>query len=207
MLRVGLTGGIGSGKSTVAALFAALGTPVIDTDEIAHALAEPGQPAYNEIVRVFGEFILDVARRIDRKKLRERVFANPTERIQLEAILHPRIRDAVHSQLNQLHLPYCILVVPLLIEAGFGDLVDRVLVVDADEAQQIQRTMQRSGLSAAEVHAIMTAQSNRRERLQRADDVIENCADATHLAQQVAQWHAQYLSLAAADSLNPPAAR
>ncbi len=195
MLRVGLTGGIGSGKSTVAALFAALGVPVVDADELAHALAEPDQPAYDEIVKIFGKSICDAAQSIDRKKLRERVFKNPAERAQLEAILHPRIRDAARSQLNKLHAPYCILVVPLLIETGFGDLVDRVLVVDASEEQQIQRTMRRSRLSEMEVRAILAAQISRRERLQKADDVIENSADENHLAQQVAQRHAQYLSL------------
>ncbi len=207
MLRVGLTGGIGSGKSTVSALFTTLGTPVIDTDEIAHALAEPGQPPYNEIVRSFGKKILDAAQKIDRKKLRERVFSNPVERKQLEATLHPAIRAAVRAQLSLLNAPYCILVVPLLIETGFGDLVDRVLVVDASEDQQIQRTIQRSRLSEAEVRAIMAAQISRHERLRRADDVIENSADENYLAQQVAQRHAQYLSLATGNSLNLPTPR
>jgi len=197
MLRIGLTGGIGSGKSTVAALLTTRGVPVIDTDEIAHRLTEPGQPVCNEIVRVFGQDILDAIRRIDRNKLRERVFENAGERVQLEAILHPRIRKVVREKLDVLHAPYCILVVPLLIESGFIDLVDRVLVVDASEGMQIQRTAARSGLTEPEIRKIMAAQVSRAQRLQRADDMIDNNADRKHLEKEVERLHQWYLSLAA----------
>ncbi|MGE5241648.1 MAG: dephospho-CoA kinase [Bacteroidota bacterium] len=196
MLRIGLTGGIGSGKSAATLLFSARGAPVIDTDEIAHALVEPGQPAYDEIVKSFGEDILDGNHRINRDRLRERVFENATERKRLEAILHPRIREVVRAKIADLESPYCIVVVPLLIESGFDDLVDRVLVVDASENLQIQRTVTRSGLSEPEIRKIMSAQATRAQRLQRADDVIENNADRKQLEKEVERLHHWYLSLA-----------
>ncbi len=196
ILRIGLTGGIGSGKSTVAALLTTRGVPVIDTDEIAHRLTEPGQTAFDEIVRAFGEEVLDSSRWIDRNKLRERVFENAAERQRLEAILHPRIRGMVREKLDALHEPYCVVVVPLLIESGFTDLVDRVLVVDTPEAVQIQRTAARSGLTEPEIRKILSAQATRAQRLQMADDVIENNADRKHLEKEVERLHQWYLSLA-----------
>lgn len=196
MLRIGLTGGIGSGKSAAALLFSARGAPIIDTDEIARALVESGQPAYDEIIKSFGEDILDGNRRIDRDKLRERVFDNAAARQRLEAILHPRIREVVRSKIADLDSPYCIVVVPLLIESGFDDLVDRVLVVDTNENLQIQRTVTRSGLSEPEIRKIMSAQTTRAQRLQRADDVIENNADRKQLEKEVERLHHWYLSLA-----------
>ena len=196
MLRIGLTGGIGSGKSAAALLFSARGAPIIDTDEIARTLVEPGQPAYDEIVKSFSEDILDGNHRIDRDKLRERVFDNAAERQRLEAILHPRIREVVRAKIADLDTPYCIVVVPLLIESGFDDLVDRVLVVDASENLQIQRTVTRSGLSEPEIRKIMSAQATRAQRLQRADDVIENNADRKQLEKEVERLHHWYLSLA-----------
>lgn len=196
MLRIGLTGGIGSGKSTIASLFRMRGVPVIDTDEIARTLTEPGQQAVDEIVRIFGDSILDENRRIDRNRLRERVFDNADERRRLEAILHPRIRVIVQEKLSMLDAPYGIVVVPLLIESGFGDLVDRVLVVDAMENVQIQRTTARSGLSEPEIRKIMSAQATRAQRLQQADDVIENNGDRKQLEAEVERKHQWYLSLA-----------
>ena len=196
MLRIGLTGGIGSGKSAAALLFSSRGVPVIDTDEIARFLVEPGQPAYDEIIRNFGEGILDRNRRIDRDMLRERVFDNAVERQRLEAILHPRIREVVRTKVAELDSPYCIVVVPLLIESGFADLVDRVLVIDATENLQIQRTMARSGLNEPEIRKIISAQATRAQRLQRADDVIENNTDRKQLDKEVERLHHWYLSLA-----------
>lgn len=196
MLRVGLTGGIGSGKSTIASLFAMRGVPIIDTDEIARNLTEPGQEAFNEIVRFFGDTILDDARRIDRDKLRERVFDNPEDRQHLENILHPRIRAIVREKLASLEAPYVIVVVPLLVESGFTDLVDRVLVVDAFENVQIERTAARTGLSEPEIRKIMATQASRVQRLQLANDVIENNADRKHLGNEVERMHQWYQSLA-----------
>jgi dephospho-CoA kinase len=196
MLRIGLTGGIGSGKSTIASLFVMRGVPVIDTDEIARALTEPGQESFDEIVRAFGDAILDEKRRIDRNRLRERVFDNADERHRLEAILHPRIRVIVRDRLATLEAPYVIVVVPLLIESGFTDLVDRVLVVDTLENVQIQRTAARSGLSEPEIRKIMAAQASRAQRLQLANDVIENNGDRKQLEAEVERMHQWYLSLA-----------
>lgn len=198
MLRVGLTGGIGSGKSTVAALFVRHGAPVIDTDEIAHELLAPGQVAYVEIVTAFGREILDANGNINRAQLRQRVFAEPAERKRLEAILHPRIRAETARRLAGLRAPYCLVVVPLLIEAGFTDLVDRVLIVDADDTLRIQRTKARSGLGEAEIRRIMASQVGRQERLQKADDIITNNSDLAHLEREVARLHGVYSALAPA---------
>lgn len=196
MLRIGLTGGIGSGKSTIASLFVMRGVPVIDTDEIARALTEPGQESFDEIVGAFGDAILDENRRIDRNRLRDRVFNSADERRRLEAILHPRIRVLVREKLAALEAPYVIVVVPLLIESGFADLVDRILVVDAMENAQIQRTAARSGLSEPEIRKIMSAQTSRAQRLQLANDVIENNGDRRQLEAEVERMHQWYLSLA-----------
>jgi dephospho-CoA kinase len=197
MLRIGLTGGIGSGKSTVAQFFAARHVPVIDTDDISRELVVPGAPAFTEIASVFGADTLDSDGAIDRAKLRARVFANANERKRLEAILHPRIRAAVASRLDRLTAAYAIIAVPLLFETGFVDLVDRALVVDCSEALQIRRTVARSGLGEAQIRAIMATQATRAERLARAHDVIENNDDLSALERRVEELHQRYLTLGA----------
>ena len=148
MLRIGLTGGIGSGKSTVAALFAHRGIPVIDTDVIARELVGPGQPALAEIAREFGNDLVTANGELDRGRLRQRVFDDPAARRRLEAILHPRIRAAVQQRLAALDTPYCLIVIPLLVETKFDEFVDRVLVVDVDEEYQRERTSRRDGVSS-----------------------------------------------------------
>lgn len=198
MLRVGLTGGIGSGKSTVATLFARHGVPIIDTDEIARTLAAPDAPAHREIVLAFGPEVLGATGEIDRVQLRKIVFGNTAERRRLEAILHPRIRTEATARTSALRAAYCLVVVPLLIEAGFTDLVDRVLVVDADENLRRERAKTRGGLGEAEVRNIMASQLDRQERLQKADDVIVNNSDIAHLEREVARLHSTYLTLASA---------
>jgi dephospho-CoA kinase len=198
MLRIGLTGGIGSGKSTVAQMFAARDVPVIDTDELAREVAVPGQPAYFEIVAHFGNSILDPTGNLDRAKLRALVFADIGERKRLEAILHPRIRAAMHRRLEESTGPYAVMAVPLLVETGFGDFVDRVLVVDCSEALQIERTAARSGMALTEINRVMAAQVSRQQRLAQADDVIDNNGDLANLERQVAQLHQRYLALARA---------
>lgn len=197
MLVVGLTGGIGSGKTAVSDAFARRGVPVIDTDVIARELVAPGQPALDEIAAQFGPQCLDADGGLDRRFLREKVFADPRLRQRLEAILHPRIRRAVHDRLAELETPYCLVVIPLLVEAGMGDLVHRILVVDVPEALQIRRVMGRDRVDEAQVRKILSAQAGREQRLKQADDVIVNDADLATLDARVADLHQKYLTLAA----------
>lgn len=197
MLRIGLTGGIGSGKSTVAALFAARGVPVIDTDVIAHGLVEPGQPALAEIAARFGADLLDGTGRLDRARLRERVFADAGQRKALEAILHPHIGAEMEWRLAQSKAPYVLLVIPLLFEAGWQERVDRVLVVDVPVELQRARAATRERLDAERIDAILAAQASREQRRAGADDLIDNSGDPSALEQQVERLHRSYLALAA----------
>lgn len=200
MFTVGLTGGIGSGKSTVANLFTELGVPVIDTDVIARQLTLPGGAALEAIRAAFGEDVILADGMLDRAALRRRVFADAVARRQLEAILHPRIRQMVEQALATLDAPYALIVIPLLVETGgYRDVLRRVLVVDCPEALQVARVMARSGLARDEVDAILAAQAGRAERLAAADDVIVNDASAAALRAEVTALHQRYLAYAAAD--------
>jgi dephospho-CoA kinase len=195
---VGLTGGIGSGKSTVAELFRKLGADIIDTDAISHTLTQPGAPGYQATLASFGADCLQADASLDRAKLRAIIFSNADAKSRLEAILHPMIRARVAEALTQAFAPYVILVVPLLIEiGGYGDLVHRILVVDCTEDEQLRRTMARSSLSADEVRAIMAAQTTRAHRLTAADDVVTNSGDPADLERQVALLDRRYRELAA----------
>lgn len=198
MLRIGLTGGIASGKSTVARLFARHDAPIVDADEIARALVAPGCQALGEIIARFGADVLRPDGTLDRARLRSRVLADPGERRALEAILHPRIREEVDRRLRTLSLPYAVIVVPLLIETDFRQRVDRVLVVDATEEQQMERALARGGISEQEVRALMRAQVGREKRLAAADDVIDNTGDPCSLPAAVERLHRKYLALAGA---------
>jgi len=202
MLIIGLTGGIGSGKSTVAGYFAQHGIPVIDADQLTRELVVPGSPALNEIINVFGSNILLPDGSLDRHQLRRRVFADPDQKRRLEAILHPRVYTELSYRTQALRTPYCIWVVPLLLETGGTALVDRVLVVDAPESLQRQRVLRRSGMDENTLQTILSNQANRAERLSTADDVIENNSDLSQLQQQVTALHHRYLDLASA--LPPP---
>lgn len=194
---VGVTGGIGSGKSSAAALFAEFGADIVDTDDIAHELTRPGGQAMPAITTAFGSKTVAADGSLDRTAMREIVFADPSQRKALEGILHPMIRAEARRRVAASAAPYVLLVVPLLLEsAGYPDLVQRVLVIDCDESIQISRTMQRSGLSAEAVRAIMAAQLPRQQRLARADDVLHNDGDFPALRQQVAALHERYLNLA-----------
>lgn len=192
-LVIGLTGGIGSGKSAVAERFAALSVPVIDADELARSVVEQNQPAYAEIVREFGDSVLTDTGELDRRAMRERVFADPDRRRRLEAIIHPRVYAEIERRLETLDAPYAVVVVPLLVETGGTNLVDRVLVVDAPEALQIERVSRRDGTTAAAVRRILAVQLDRETRLQAADDVIENDAAEDALDAKVSALHQRYL--------------
>ncbi|MFM9913655.1 MAG: dephospho-CoA kinase [Methylophilaceae bacterium] len=198
MLTIGLTGGIGSGKSTVAELFASHGIAITDTDTIAHKLTALGQSALDDIAATFSNDILHADGTLNRALLRQKVFVDNDAKTRLENILHPRIRTAVNAELAEAtSAPYRIIVIPLLIETGaYDDAIQRVLVVDCPEHVQIQRVLTRSALSEPEIRAVMATQCSRAQRLSRADDVINNNTDHQTLAKQVAELHKKYLTLA-----------
>ena len=193
---VGLTGGIGSGKTTVANLFAQCGAAVVDTDQIAHKLTEAGGAAIPAILAHFGDTFIGADGAMDRAKMRERVFSNQEEKKNLEAILHPLIRVETERAAVQSSVPYLLFVVPLLVESGtWKQRVSRVLVVDCPEPLQVARVMKRNGLGQSQVLAIMAAQVPREIRLAAADDVIMNDGDGSALVPQVERLHAIYLEL------------
>jgi len=193
LLKIGLTGGIGSGKTTAADYFAEFGAEVIDTDLLSRELVEPGQPALAEIVAAFGAEVLDGAGRLDRARLRERIFSDAAARRRLEQILHPRIRAAMLARAEQSTASYVIFVIPLLFETGQQDLVDRVLLIDVPEAVQRRRVAARDALDDAQIEQIMLAQTDRATRLRNADDVIRNDGSLDRLRAAVQSLHQQYL--------------
>jgi dephospho-CoA kinase len=197
VFRVGLTGGIATGKSTVAAMFADLGVPVIDSDHIAREIVQPGQPALADIVAAFGPEVLDARGQLDRRRLRALVFADDALREQLEAILHPRVRAAMLEATERTGGPYQLLVVPLLVEVGFQDQVDRVLVVDCPAELQQQRLTARDGETGESAELMIRAQADRQDRLSEADDIITNTGDLAATRQQVEVLHNTYSKLAA----------
>jgi dephospho-CoA kinase len=195
-LRVGLTGGIASGKSTVADIFAELGVPVIDTDVIAREVVQPGEPAINEIRERFGDAVIDTKDHLDRAAMRKIIFADETARLDLEAILHPRIGEQVRRQADAACGPYQLIVVPLLIGSPIREYVDRILVVDCDEKTQIQRLLKRDSESIEQAQKILDSQPSRQERLAIADDVIINDQELEQIQSQVIALHQHYQRLA-----------
>jgi len=195
-LRIGLTGGIGSGKSVVARRFAGLGATVIDTDVIARQLVEPGQPALAEITAAFGQDVLDSDGRLDRDRLRQRIFADSGLRRRLETILHPRIRAQALHEAEQSAAPYCLLVIPLLVETGADYQLDRILLIDCPETLQRERVRARDALSDADIDAILAAQAGRAARRAVADDIITNDAGLQDLTVAVERLHRHYTQLA-----------
>ena len=200
-LRIGLTGGIASGKTTVTQRFAELGVPVIDADVASRNVVEPGKPGLAQVVQRFGGGILDADGRLDRRALRNLIFKDSSLRKALDAILHPLIRAEMEREAAQATAPYVVMAIPLLVEGGSaGKRVDRVLVVDADETLQIQRLQARDGSSEEQARAILSSQATRAARLSHADDVLLNAGSVAELRQAVDRLHEQYLQLAQSSS-------
>ncbi|MFD2190301.1 dephospho-CoA kinase [Pistricoccus aurantiacus] len=198
-MSIGLTGGIASGKSSVARAFEALGIEWVDADDTAREVVAPGEPALADIVARHGKEILDEHGELNRRALRERIFADETERRWLEGVIHPRVRERLLEHMRRMAqgpAPYHLVVVPLLFEAGLSEIVDRRLVIDVPESLQIERTASRDGVSEAQARAIVDAQLPREERLARADDVIDNSGDLEALKRQVAELDEKYRRLA-----------
>jgi dephospho-CoA kinase len=197
-LKIGLTGGIASGKSSVSDAFVALGAPVIDADAIARELVEPGEPLQVAVVKEFGAGLLDADGRLDRRALRQLIFKDPGRRARLNALLHPAIWERLEARAAAATHPYVVLEVPLLLETGAADRVDRVLVIDCPEEEQLRRLMRRDKETEAGARAILAAQASRATRLAAADDVLDNCGAREELRAKVAALDRQYRALAAA---------
>ncbi len=198
MLRIGLTGGIGCGKSTVCRLFADLGVPVIDADLIARQLVEPGRPALTDLSACFGADILQVDGSLNRTELKRLAFSDPQHKQRLDALMHPLVYREIEAQAGQLNTVYCILAIPLLLETRHEHIVDRIVVVDCPPTLQLQRVMIRDAVNAHQAEAIIATQYDRERRLSAADDVIDNSSTADRLAEQVKSLHNLYITVATA---------
>lgn len=196
MLVIGLTGGIGSGKSTVAKLFADHGVPIIDADVITRELTRPDQPAFLDIIDHFDEKILLENGTLDRAMLRKIIFIHPEERRWLEALLHPQVEKIIQQKIQKINAPYCIAVIPLLLEVEPYLFIDRILVVDSPEHMQIERVVSRDDTTKTHVEAIIKTQTIRDERIKKADDIIINDGVLADLIPQVEKLHQLYQSLA-----------
>ena len=195
-LRIGLTGGIASGKSTAAERFIELGVPVIDADAAARAVVEPGTPGFAQVIERFGSGMVAGTGELDRRSLRDLIFSDPDARRDLEAILHPLIRADMDRSAAATDGPYVVMAIPLLVEGASRDRVDRILVVDVDEDVQLKRVMERDHCSLDKARAILAAQAHRAARLGAADDVLSNTGTVTDLRQAVDRLHERYLRLA-----------
>ena len=207
MLIIGLTGGIGSGKSAVSARFEALGVPCIDADRLTRELVAPGTPLLAEIVAAFGDDLLLDDGTLDRGALRAHIFGDQAARARLESLMHPAVRRETDRRIARLDAPYCLLVIPLLVETGGTDRVHRVLVVDVDEATQLRRTMARDEVDESHVRSILQSQASRAQRLRVADDVIDNSGPAAALDREVRALHDRYSTLAASRVWSDPQPR
>jgi dephospho-CoA kinase len=196
MLKIGLTGGIGSGKSTVCRLFSEFGVPIVDADLIARQLVEPGQPALSTIAEAFGREILNQDGSLNRAKLRDVVFTEADKKRELDGIMHPLVYARIAADVNTLTADYCVIAVPLLLESKNPYAEDRVLLVDCPVEAQIARVIARDKLTRQQVQAIIDSQMSRQERLGKADDVIDNIAGTEQLAEQVKRLHNSYILLA-----------
>ncbi|MDD1626743.1 MAG: dephospho-CoA kinase [Methylococcaceae bacterium] len=195
MLKIGLTGGIGCGKSTVTKIFEQLKTPVIDADEIAHQLVAIGQPALAQIQQEYGSDVLNPDGSLNRKLLRELIFSDCRQKQKLEAILHPLVYQSIQAKLKQLNTPYCIICIPLLFETNMAHLVDRILVVDCSVETQIKRLQKRDNMTIERIQSIIDSQVSRDVRKAQANDLIDNSKTDDRLAEDVKKLHNFYLSL------------
>lgn len=195
MLKIGLTGGIGCGKSTVARFFTQLNVPVIDADELAHQVVEIGQPALTLIEQQFGAVSLCADGSLNRESLRDLVFSDPSQKQKLEAIIHPLVYQMIREQVALLNVPYCLISIPLLFETHQTDSVDRILVIDCPVDIQIKRVVERDHLTVERVQSIIDSQVSRAVRTAQADDIIDNTKTDTELAMQIEKLHNLYLSL------------
>jgi dephospho-CoA kinase len=194
--RVGLTGGIASGKTTVAEMLAELGAGVVDTDDVAREVVEPGETGLESIKREFGADVLLETGQLDRAAMRRLVFQDTDARSRLEAILHPLIRERTLARVGELDSPYAVIVVPLLVETDFDKIVDRVVVVDCPRETQLERLMQRDGIDEAAAETMLAAQTDRELRNARADDLIDNSASKSAVREQARALHGRLLALA-----------
>lgn len=192
VLKIGLTGGIGSGKSTVCKIFSEFGVPVIDADIIAHSLVRPGMPALEEIAKTFGKELISNDGTLDRKKIRDQIFANDTERKKLENILHPAVYKEISVQVENINSKYCIISIPLLIETDASDTVDRILVIDVPRELQLQRASNRDKTNKSDIKLIIDSQISREDRLAAADDIVNNDGNIENLHRQISGLHEYY---------------
>lgn len=195
MLKIGITGGIGSGKSTAAEYFAELGIEIIDADKIAHELTAINTPCANKIIMHFGNKVLNKDGTLNRKYLRKIIYQDPKQKKWLEGLLHPIIYAQMRTRIKKVKSPYCVLVIPLLFETHAKNIVDRVLVIDSPEELQIERTLKREQISKTELKKIFSAQISRTKRLAQADDIIYNDKSLHSLKRQVQKLHKKYLAM------------
>lgn len=195
-LRIGLTGGIASGKTTVSDIFRSLGAPVIDADETTRRITRRGEQAYKEIVSLFGDEILNKDGDLKRDRIKEIIFRDRDMKNKLEGIIHPKVQNDMEAQIASSDYPYCILSIPLLLESGADYRLDRILVIDIPEDKQLERTVKRDGIPEELALSIIRSQADRKQRISAADDVIKNTGDLKHLEKQVKILHQKYLELA-----------
>jgi len=192
VLKIGLTGGIGSGKSTVCEIFSEIGVPVIDADTIVHSLVKPGMPALEEIAKAFVKEIISNDCTLNRKKIRDRIFTNKAERKKLEDILHPSVYKEISIQVENINSKYCIISIPLLLETDASMTVDRILVIDIPRELQLERASNRDMTSKSDIDAIIDSQISRKDRLSAANDIVDNKGDINELRKKICDLHEFY---------------